>query len=128
MICNYCSALFDESRPHYCIAGRDFLMSEVDRLRADVARMTRNNTEPPEHIEKVVADYPVILERLIETGNRAEAAERELAALRAAVRWMFDQFGQLAMNHEDGNLVIKSECGIRWIVTDHAEALRRACE
>jgi len=34
MICNYCSALFDESRPHYCIAGRDFLMSEIKRLRA----------------------------------------------------------------------------------------------
>lgn len=65
------------------------LRAEIERLTTDVARMTRNNTETVDHIEKIVADYGQVVSRHLDAENRADTAEKamqeHLAGLRSAL-------------------------------------------
>jgi hypothetical protein len=88
------------------------LAAEAERLEQMLADEVRDNISLRErHCTQAAADN-----------------ERELAALRAAVRWIFDPHGQLRFKVVDGFPVVESEGKILWAVTEHADALRKAIE
>lgn len=39
MRCGYCDEVFDDATPHYCVAGRNWIVADNKCLRAEVERL-----------------------------------------------------------------------------------------
>lgn len=78
MRCGYCDEVFDDATPHYCVAGRDWIVADNKYLRAEIARLTaevaRINAENRRLTDEALTDIEIL-----------EAAERERDEARAEV-------------------------------------------
>lgn len=169
MRCGYCDEVFDDATPHYCVAGRNWIVADNKCLRAEIASLTaevaRINAENRRLTDEALTDIESLeaaererdealreVEALVwnlagcgtiaESGkpqdfNRAmarpallsvndmavrlQAAERELAALRASVRWCKDN-GYLIVSR------LPPFLNAEMMPREHAEALELVTE
>lgn len=105
--CANCHTDVDDCVCEWSTADMLDMQREIDRLKADVARLKSRKL----HV------------KLCEMTARAETAERELAALREAVRWLSQLQPPLVEIHKG---LIAHFDGWIDISEEHAQVLRRA--